>query len=114
MIHTANGETVAPAWVASELQIGESTDQGADRHLRLELGQCRTEAIVHPCSKGEMAVRVRPIESQRVGIVEHLRIVVGSAEQRHDDDAGLDMYITEINRHEGHPHRELYRTVVAQ
>src|SRR5205823_7378742 len=67
----------------SILQLGgwKPTGQGAERHLRLEPGQRRSQAVVDATAERQVLGGARPGEREAVGVVAPaVGVVVGRAE----------------------------------
>ena len=72
------------------------------------------EAVVDAGGERQVAVGVRPVEAQGVRVVEHRRVVVGRAEDRHHGGAGRDLDVAVAHGLHRDADRLLHRTVVAQ
>ena len=62
-------------------KLREAGDELLDRHLQLEAGEVRAEAAVDAEAEGGVAVLL-PVDDERVGILEHVRITVGGRERQ--------------------------------
>ena len=84
-----------------------------EHHGRLGPGQERAQAQVAAAAEGHVRVR-GTADVQPLRLVEHGRVVVGAAEQEHQDPAGADLVLAHHDRLVHQPGGTLDRRVVAQ
>ena len=110
----ADGDRRAPGRAAGAGQRRHAFGQPAQRHLGLEPGQRRAQAVVDAGGEGEVAGCLRAVEVRRIGFGEDGRVPAGAGQQQRHPVTGSEPLSGELGLDVGDPVGHLDRRVEPQ